>query len=129
MIFVKKGVQFIRGCLIACGVFASQGQVAAQTIKSVAIDFQILTEIRPVAHQPGTLLYESDTFSLQNNYNTVTIRGLELSVVAALHRSLAHTAYHVGQIVQLARHWVGSDWTSLSIPRGGSEAFRANPRP
>ena len=80
MIFVKKGVQFIRGCLLACGVFASQGQVAAQTIKSVAIDFQVLTEIRPVAHQPGTLLYESDTFSLQNKYNTVTVHGLGLDL-------------------------------------------------
>ena len=80
MIFVKKGVQFIRGCLLACGVFASQGQVAAQTIKSVAIDFQVLTEIRPVAHQPGTLLYESDTFSLQNKYNTVTVHGFGLDL-------------------------------------------------
>jgi hypothetical protein len=80
MIFVKKGVQFIRGCLLACGVFASQGQVAAQTIKSVAIDFQVLTEIRPVAQQPGTLLYESDTFSLQNKYNTVTVHGLGLDL-------------------------------------------------
>ena len=80
MIFVKKGVQFIRGCLLACGVFASQGQVAAQTIKSVAIDFQILTETRPIAHQPGTLLYESGTFSLQNKYNTVTVHGLGLDL-------------------------------------------------
>ncbi len=80
MIFVNKGVQFIRGCLLACGVFASQGQVAAQTVKSVAIDFQVLTEIRPVAHQPGTVLYESDTFSLQNKYNTVTVHGLGLDL-------------------------------------------------
>ena len=42
----------------------------------MAIDFQIITETRPVAHQPGTLLFESDTFSLQNKYNTVTIHGL-----------------------------------------------------
>ena len=80
MIFVKKGVQFIQRGLIACGVFASQGQVAAQTVKSVAIDFQVLTEIRPVAHQPGTLLYESDPFSLQNKYNTVTVHGLGMDL-------------------------------------------------
>ncbi len=55
---------------------ASQGQARAQTISSVAIDFQVITEIRPVAHQPNTLLFESDTFSLQNKYNTVTIHGL-----------------------------------------------------
>jgi len=55
---------------------ASQCQVLAQNISSVAIDFQIITEVRPVAHQPGTLLFESDPFSLQNKYNTVTIHGL-----------------------------------------------------
>ena len=54
--------------------------MAAQTIKSVAIDFQILTETRPVAHEPGTLLYESGTFSLQNKYNTVTVHGLSLDL-------------------------------------------------
>ena len=46
----------------------------------MAIDFQILTEVRPVAHQPGTLLFESDPFSLQNKYNTVTIHGLGLDL-------------------------------------------------
>ena len=80
LIFVKKGVQFIRGCLLVCSIFAFHGQVAAQTIKSVAIDFQILTETRPVAHEPGTLLYESGTFSLQNKYNTVTVHGLGLDL-------------------------------------------------
>ncbi|MDP7049825.1 MAG: DUF5011 domain-containing protein [Verrucomicrobiota bacterium] len=35
-----------------------------------------MTEIRPVAYQPGTLLFESDLFSLQNKYNTVTIHGI-----------------------------------------------------
>ena len=79
---MNKGVQFIRGCLLACGVLASQGQAAAQTIKSVAIDFQIITEIRPVAYQPGTLLFESGTFSLQNKYNTVTIHGLGVELPA-----------------------------------------------
>ena len=53
----------------------------------------------------------------------VTIRGQGLSVVEALHRSLAHTSYHVGQIVFLAREAAGSQWTSLSIPRGQSAAF------
>ncbi|MDP7178188.1 MAG: DUF5011 domain-containing protein [Verrucomicrobiota bacterium] len=77
---MKKGVQFIRRCLLVCSIFAFHGQVAAQTIKSVAIDFQILTETRPVAHQPGTLLYESGTFSLQNKYNTVTVHGLGLDL-------------------------------------------------
>src|SRR5206468_5254714 len=35
---------------------------------------------------------------------TVTIRGEAMSVVNALNRSVTHTAYHVGQIVFLAKH-------------------------
>ena len=30
-----------------------------------------------------------------------------------------------GQIVQLARHWAGDEWTTLTIPRGGSAAHNA----
>ena len=56
---------------------------------------------------------------------TVTIRAEPLAAVDALHRSLAHTASHVGQIVLLAKHAAGDDWQTLSIPRGASEAYRA----
>ena len=51
---------------------------------------------------------------------TVTIRGEPHSVLQALHRSLAHASYHVGQIVQLAKSYRGADWQSLSIPKGGT---------
>ncbi len=47
----------------------------------------------------------------------VTIRGESLTVHAALHRSLAHTANHVGQIVLLGKMLRGAEWRSLSIPR------------
>jgi hypothetical protein len=57
----------------------------------------------------------------------VTIRGQAMSVIEALHRSLAHTSYHVGQIVYLAKEEAGQRWTSLSIPKGKSAAFNANP--
>ncbi|MDE2763239.1 MAG: DUF1572 family protein [Gemmatimonadota bacterium] len=57
----------------------------------------------------------------------VTIRGVPFRVDEALLRSLAHTAYHVGQIVLLARAFRGDDWEYLSIPPGGSEAYNANP--
>jgi hypothetical protein len=56
---------------------------------------------------------------------TVQIRGETHSVPLAIQRSLAHTSYHVGQIVQLARHWAGDAWTTLTIPRGGSAAHNA----
>ena len=58
---------------------------------------------------------------------TVTIRGMALRVDEALHRSLAHAAYHVGQIVLVAKTLRGDDWRSLSIPLGKSDVVNANP--
>ena len=57
----------------------------------------------------------------------VTIRGRSLQAHDALHRSLAHTSYHVGQIVYVARAIRGETWRSLSIPPGGSAAYNENP--
>jgi hypothetical protein len=54
---------------------------------------------------------------------TVTIRGEPHSVPLALARSLGHTCYHVGQMVQVARIHAGEKWNTLTIPRGGSEQF------
>ena len=54
---------------------------------------------------------------------TVLIRGEPHSVPLALERSLGHTCYHVGQIVQVARIHAGDKWNTLTIPRGGSEQF------
>ena len=54
---------------------------------------------------------------------TVTIRGEPHSVPLALERSLGHTCYHIGQIVQIARVHAGDQWNTLTIPRGGSEQF------
>src|SRR5262245_45938547 len=54
---------------------------------------------------------------------TVTIRGEPHSVPLALERSLGHTCYHIGQIVQVARIHAGDKWKTLTIPRGGSEQF------
>lgn len=51
---------------------------------------------------------------------TVTIRGEPFLAVEALNRAAAHAAYHVGQIVLLAKHFAGTRWTSLSIPKGKS---------
>ncbi|HEX4952521.1 MAG TPA: DUF1572 family protein [Thermoanaerobaculia bacterium] len=59
---------------------------------------------------------------------SVVIRGEPHTVVLAIHRQLAHTAYHVGQIVQLARHFRAGAWQSLSIPRGASEEFNRRMR-
>ena len=57
----------------------------------------------------------------------VIIRGQELTVQEALHRSLAHTSYHVGQIVYIAKSFRGNSWEFLSIPPGKSEEYNRNP--
>ena len=57
---------------------------------------------------------------------TVTIRGESHTVPLALERSLGHTCYHIGQIVQIARIQAGSNWKTLTIPRAGSEQFNNN---
>jgi hypothetical protein len=58
---------------------------------------------------------------------SVTIRGQSLLVHEALHRSLAHVSYHVGQIVYIAHAFLGPEWRYLSIPPGGTAAYNANP--
>ncbi len=58
---------------------------------------------------------------------SITIRDVSFTVAEALTRSLSHVAYHVGQIVLLARLQQGQGWKPLSIPRGGSEIYRQNP--
>ena len=55
-----------------------------------------------------------------------TIRGEPHTAAQAIERSLAHTAYHVGQIVLLARLYAdGASWQWLTIPPGGSGRHNA----
>src|SRR5262245_51229863 len=54
---------------------------------------------------------------------SVTIRGEPHSVPLAIERSLAHCAYHVGQIILIARILAGDQWTTITIPRGASADF------
>jgi hypothetical protein len=56
---------------------------------------------------------------------TVLIRAEPHSVIKAINRQLGHTAYHVGQMVLLARHFAGEGWQTLSVPRGGTREFNA----
>ncbi len=73
-------------------------------------------------------LYDAmDTLTEAHLQGTVTIRQQPLGVIDALHRSLAHTSYHVGQIVYLAHAHRGAGWEYLSIPPGGSAAYNASP--
>lgn len=54
---------------------------------------------------------------------TVLIRTEPHTIIEAINRQLTHYAYHIGQIVFLARSSAGSRWQSLSIPREKSDEF------
>jgi hypothetical protein len=58
---------------------------------------------------------------------TIYIRNEPHTVVRAMQRSLAHIAYHCGQIVYVAKELRGSDFKSLSIPRGESSKYVKEP--
>lgn len=59
---------------------------------------------------------------------SVSIRGEAYSVMQAIHRQIAHYAYHCGQIVLLAKHFQHAQWTSLTIPKGKSAEFDTKAR-
>jgi len=69
------------------------------------------------------LFAEVDRLTDADLAQTVTIRRQPLRIDEALHRSLAHTAYHVGQVVFMAKAMRGGAWRTLSIPRGKSEEY------
>lgn len=60
-----------------------------------------------------------------NRNQLVYIRNQGHTITEAINRQLAHYAYHVGQIVYLGRQIKDQDWQSLSIPKGGSQAYNA----
>jgi hypothetical protein len=66
------------------------------------------------------------SFSDADLKRNLKVRGEPHSLALALTRSLSHTSYHCGQIVQTARalaSQAGMPWKTLTVPRGGSEAF------
>jgi hypothetical protein len=92
------------------------------------------TEFHPryVAHDELLAFWETGWQALFNTLATltdddlarnVTIRDQPHSVIDALHRSLAHVAFHVGQVVFLAKALKGSGWNYLTIPPGKSSEF------
>ena len=66
-----------------------------------------------------------DALKPEDVERTVTIRREPHTVLQALNRALAHLAYHVGQIVYLAKYFRSDKWTTLSVPRGKTDEFNA----
>jgi uncharacterized protein DUF1572 len=63
-----------------------------------------------------------DALAPEDLERTIYIRGEAMTVVEALNRSVTHTAYHVGQLAYLARHFAGASWQSLTIPKRAKPA-------
>ena len=61
-----------------------------------------------------------DPLQIEDLEKTVFIRGEAHTVAQAINRQLMHYAYHIGQIVYLAKHFRSTAWSSLSIPRNRS---------
>jgi len=53
----------------------------------------------------------------------IYIRNEGHTVIEAIHRQLAHYAYHIGQIIYLGKIIKGEKWESLSIPRDKSDEY------
>jgi hypothetical protein len=76
-----------------------------------------------------TLLEALEPLAEEDLARTVRIRTEPHSVMQAINRQIAHYAYHVGQIVFLAKHLTARgavSWSSLSVPRKKSGEFNAD---
>lgn len=86
------------------------------------------TELAELWERGWAVLFATlDTLRDDQLSETVTIRGVGLSVVEALTRSLSHAAYHAGQVVLIAKTIRGHGWQYLSIPPKGSAAYNEKP--
>jgi len=70
-----------------------------------------------------TLFDNVEPLTIEDFSRTITIRGEPHSIVEAINRQLTHYAYHVGQIVLLAKHFRSADWKTLSVPKNRSAEF------
>ncbi len=71
----------------------------------------------------GCLFSALNSINESNIDSKITIRKQLHSIPEAINRQMMHYAYHIGQIVYIGRMRAGSDWKSLSIPKGSSEEF------
>lgn len=76
------------------------------------------------AHVFGAL----DPLSDSDLGRVVLIRGERHSVLQAINRQMTHYAYHVGQIVMLAKHFQGEKWQTLSLAKNRSAEFNTKVR-
>ena len=87
-------------------------------------DFESREQLMEYWEQGWFVLFQTlDSLNPDDLEKTVTIRGVDHTVPMALYRSNAHIAYHVGQIVMVARIHCGDQWNTLTIERGKSQEY------
>jgi hypothetical protein len=69
---------------------------------------------------------ELNALSAADLSKTIYIRSEPHSVMKAISRQISHGAYHVGQIVFLAKHFADGAWETLTIPRNKSREWNAD---
>lgn len=81
-------------------------------------------EVMMIWEEGWNCLFASlNALTFEDLKTTVYIRNMGQSAEEAILRQLAHYAYHVGQIVYLARMLNDSGWQSLSIPKNNSQKY------
>ena len=70
-----------------------------------------------------TLFSAIEPLTTDDFSRTVTIRGEPHTIIEAINRQMTHYAYHVGQIVLLAKHFRSNEWKTLSVPKNRSSEF------
>ncbi len=64
-----------------------------------------------------------DSLSEEDMMKTVYIRKEQLNVLSAIQRQITHYSSHIGQIIYIGKQLKGSNWGTLSIPRGKSDQY------
>ena len=120
-------IQHISGNLISrfTGFLTSDGEKPNRN-RDMEFKEQQLTQMQLIEkwnYSWKVLLDNLNNLTNVDLVKTIYIRKEAHSVIDALNRSLTHIAYHVGQIVFLAKHIKKDSWVTLSIPKAKSEEF------
>jgi hypothetical protein len=67
-----------------------------------------------------------DMLKAEDLERIIYIRNEGQTVFEALQRQLAHYPHHIGQILFIGKMLKGSEWKSLSIPKGGSKGYNTD---
>jgi hypothetical protein len=74
-----------------------------------------------------TCLFKAlNSITTEDLQKVIYIRNQGHTIEEAINRQLAHYPYHIGQIVFIGKMIRDEEWTSLSIPKGMSNAFNAD---